>query len=313
MISTELTRPRFDEALYSALTRLSVYMGSPAMRVMHDALFGLIDFHVADDMPNGLTAIVASGRLSSAGLDEAVHQWTAFPYYAAFAPPSRVRAGAVAIATTGRWPHEALGSWTLLAPAPDRLRFCLSCRTDMLEQHGDAWWRRAHQLPSVLVCPDHGEVLRETAVNRDVRKRRLVAADAAVCPLDAPAVVVTDKTFVLARVRRLARSSDAILDQRPGGHPDDRRETYLQQLNELGMLDRTGEANLAAIAAAMLSRWGMVLVLWPGLMDRNGCAQGWIGTLLMGEHRSPPLHHLLLNGMTASAGNRGLAATNEDF
>ncbi|MFX8335603.1 TniQ family protein, partial [Acinetobacter baumannii] len=42
---------------------------------------------------------------------------------------------------------------------PTHLRFCTDCRLEMTTQVGETWWRRSHQLPGVLMCPDHGCLL----------------------------------------------------------------------------------------------------------------------------------------------------------
>lgn len=89
----------------------------------------------------------------------------------------------------------------------------------------------------------------------------------------------------------------SLLDTRCDAHPDDRRIRYLAALKRLGLLNRVGEAKLGAVAKAMDGYWGRTLDLWPGLAGNGRCAQGWLGTLLLGGRDSPPLHHLLLDGM----------------
>ena len=69
------------------------------------------------------------------------------------------------------------------------------------------------------------------------------------------------------------------------------------RLDRLSLLNRAAEAKLPALAMAMDQYWGNTLALWPRLMSNGRCAQKWLGTLLLGEHDSPPLHHLLLEGM----------------
>lgn len=286
-----LTRPRYDETLYSAFARTSTYLGSPPRARLHNALFG-IDLSIFDDLPVGIGQVVACGTFGPADVDGAVHEWTLFPYYAHFAPIKQAREAARRMQDSGQWPHEALGCGMA---APARLRFCPSCRVDMLEQHADAWWRRSHQLPSTLVCPDHGETLIESMVTRERRRTSYVAATEAECPRDAPAVAIIDEA-TRADLLTLARAGDMLLDMRCDTHPDDRREGYLQQLNRLGMTDRAGQAKLAMIVVLMDVCWPDILCYWPGLTRDGLCSQGWLGALLMGAHGSPPLHHLLLEG-----------------
>jgi hypothetical protein len=204
------------------------------------------------------------------------------------------------MAGSGSWPHGTLGSWTAAAPPPDRLRFCASCCVEMAAGAAGLWWRRAHQLPSALVCPEHGEPLRESTVGRETRRRAYVAATYATCPAEARPVVTVDDPRVLGDLVHLARQSDLLLNGWDEVHPDDRREGYLQGLDQLRLVNRLGEAKLPALARAMDAYWGTTLDLWPRLREGGRCEQGWLGALLMREHRSPPLHHLLLEGMLAA-------------
>lgn len=293
MTSTkQITRPRYDELLYSAFARVSAYLGSPPRARLHDAVIGA-DISIFDDLPVGIGRVVASGAFGPADVDGAIHEWTMFPYYAHFAGTARADAAIRAMKGEGVWPHQVLGCQMA---APNRLRFCATCRVDMLEQRPDAWWRRSHQMPSALVCPDHGEPLKESNVTRERRRGSYILPTDDECPVDALAVAIIDRGISVSDLLVLARSSDTLLDERVDVHPDDRREIYLQRLGRLGMLNRRGEAKLPAVAEAVNVRWGGVLGLWPGLARDGVCLQGWLGALLMGEHGSPPLHHLLLDG-----------------
>jgi len=287
-----VTRPRYDEMLYSAWARASAYLGSPPRARLHDALLGE-DVSVFDDLPVGIGLTVRSGVFGPADVEGAISEWTLHPYHAHFAPIERTREAARRMEGFGQWPHEPLGCGTA---APARLRFCGACRADMLDQHADAWWRRTHQLPSSLVCPDHGETLMESAVTRERRRSAYVAPTDEECPGNAPMVAVIDGGVARADLLALARAGDDLLDMSCDTHPDDRRELYLQRLGRLGMLNRLGEAKLPAVAGVMDARWSAVLGLWPGVARDGRCVQGWLGALLMGGHGSPPLHHLLLEG-----------------
>lgn len=290
--ASQVTRLRHDEILYSGIARASAYLGSPPRARLHDALLGA-DVSVFDDLPVGLGRVVASGAFGPADVDGAIHEWTMFPFYAHHADAARIAKTAMRMEGEGEWPHEALGCQLA---APDRLRFCASCRADMLEQWPDAWWRRTHQMPSALVCPDHCEPLLASRVTRDRRRGGYVAATDVECPPDAPVVAVIDGGVAMADLVLLARASDALLDERPDGDPVARRRIYIERMGPLGMLNRHGDAKLPAVAEAVEMRWGPTLGLWPGLTRAGRCSQAWLAAIMTGGHGGAPLHHLLLEG-----------------
>lgn len=44
------------------------------------------------------------------------------------------------------------------------MRFCPCCQKDDMMRYGETYWRRAHQLPSVVVCLKHGVLLYRTSI-----------------------------------------------------------------------------------------------------------------------------------------------------
>lgn len=298
-----MTPIRPDETLYSAAARLSRYVGVKGRTALQLAFFGK-DGAVFDEMPTGLARIVDAGAFPPIVVADAVREWTLFPYYAHYAEPRRRRDAEAVMIGDGGWPHKELGSWTWAAPPPDRLRFCPECHDEMLGKAKEPWWRRTHQLPSTLVCPKHGSVLRISSLDRATRRRAYVAVSAEICPPDAPAAAEEDDPRVLNDLLWLARQGDMLLNERDDLHPDKRRETYLEGLAALGQLNRLGEAKLPGVADAMRRYWGSTLDHWPALRRESKVEQGWLHRLLVGEHGSPPLHHLLLERWLAAVAPR---------
>ena len=289
-----LGRLRHDELLYSAMARVSTYLGSPPLGRLHGALFNAEVPIVDSDLPVGLDAVVRSGVFGPADLHGAADEWTLFRYHTHPVATARAEAVLRAMAGRGRWPFEPLGGPSPTLPPVDRLRFCLECREDMLEQHPDLWWRRTQQLPSTMVCPDHASVLRLSPVTRERRRAGYEPATLETCPSNAPTIIGRQEQRVMGDLLAVARAGDGLLDAVGGEHPEDRRMRYLGALERLRLLDRAGAANLHGLAGAMDGYWGTTLDLWPGLRRAGQCKQRWLGGLLVGGRDTPPLHHLLL-------------------
>lgn len=47
---------------------------------------------------------------------------------------------------------------------PPRLRYCMECAEEDKKRYGEEYWHRVHQLPGVVICPDHEIPLTETSV-----------------------------------------------------------------------------------------------------------------------------------------------------
>lgn len=65
-------------------------------------------------------------------------------------------------------------------------RYCMSCVEEDLRELGHSYWRRTHQLPGVVICPDHSECLQTvqcagSAVGLPGEGRRDRRAEAALC------------------------------------------------------------------------------------------------------------------------------------
>lgn len=289
-----LGRLRHDELLYSAMGRVSTYLGSPPPGRLHGALFDTEVPIFDSDLPVGLDAVIRSGVFGAADMRGAADEWTLFRYHAHHVAPARADAVLRAMAGKGRWPFEPLGGPSSMLPPVDRLRFCLECREDMLEQHADLWWRRTHQLPSTMVCPDHAAPLRLSSVTRERRRAGYEVATLDTCPSNADPLVDSRDPRVILDLVVIARASDGLLDAEGEEHPENRRMRYLAALDRLQLLDSAGAAHLHGLARAMDGYWGTTLDVWPGLRSAGRCDQRWLGGLLMAGRDAPPLHHLLL-------------------
>ena len=88
-----------------------------------------------------------------------------------------------------------------------KLRFCGTCLSQMRDKYGEAYWRRDHQLPGVLVCPDHARLLQESHVSLGELSRHVfVTPTVKSCPWNAKALLKDPSTNILI-LQRLAQAS----------------------------------------------------------------------------------------------------------
>ncbi|WP_194914594.1 TniQ family protein [Azospirillum sp. INR13] len=102
---------------------------------------------------------------------------TFYPYCVAYEPaPVRHAVLSGLIRPAG---DRADAGWDIAAgPAhfPAALRCCPVCLVEAAERFGEAYWRRAHQLPGVMLCPEHAVPLITADTAGRAESQRLIPA-----------------------------------------------------------------------------------------------------------------------------------------
>ena len=246
------------ELLYSVLARYSAHEGLSGPAACAADLFGLKHAVASVDLPNRLDTLAS--RIGLRGFDGArlAREHTLLPYYTAYQGET-IRQLAEERLRTGRGEvHLKLGLAAFSIARETVLRFCPECFEAMIAERGEAWWRRAHQLPGVLVCPDHGCPLRRSTLDtRKENRHRYLPATEANCPADAaPACRIADEAD-RERFLALARASAALLDDPPP--PRDflaLTERYRRRLRAVGLMRWQEKVDLPALDRAMRAHWG---------------------------------------------------------
>lgn len=155
-----------DELLYSVLARYHRHTCSSSPKQTLGDLFGCRTVRATVDLPSHLGALCK--RLPPdlhLSAERMVAEFTLFPYYVAFQPATVAQAVLTALIDgPADSVHVRLGIAASTIPAPRALRFCPACHAEAMAHWGEQYWHRAHQLPGVLVCPDHGMPLVESSV-----------------------------------------------------------------------------------------------------------------------------------------------------
>ena len=74
----------------------------------------------------------------------------------------------------------------------DYLRFCPSCIKEDTLTYGESYWHRLHQVPGVIFCPVHNEILLDSKVFVRSVNRNFYLADAEVCRVYKPFIAYTE-------------------------------------------------------------------------------------------------------------------------
>lgn len=294
--------PRTGELLYSVLARHSRWSVEGPKATM-DALFGNAGTVASIDLPNRLDAL--SGHLpASLTVDALIDGHTLAPYYLAFVPADVRDAIHAGMKDAGGNLHLTSGLTAFRAGRVTRLRFCPDCMFDMQTDWGSPHWRRDHQLPSVLVCPQHGTVLRHSTVDVQTLNRHVfVSATQATCPPSADPVTRSISSFEGDTLIRLARASAALLNG-GGGSPADFAELthfYREELRSRGFMRSRLKVDQVALTDAFLARFGSIIDRFPGLVSAERLRGDWLAGLVRKQRKaSHPIEHLLLRDLLGS-------------
>ena len=287
------------ELLYSVLARYQLHVGSPGTMHTLDALFGNRKAISTFDLPGHLH--VLADRIPpdcNLSVDRVIDTLTLYPYFTAFEPPllqKKVRSAMRSGTIDGL--HVRLGLSAFRVGRIHRLRFCPECNLRMQAVHGELWWRRDHQLPGVLVCPEHGFILRESTVSfSQFSRHEFVAATSRNCsPHARPVVPVVDHAC-LAHLHRVARRSADLLCSPPVPRTLSRWTLfYRNHMLGVGLAKSFSTMDQQRFDSEFRNFYGGVLNLLPSVMDGSDFAGEWLASMVR-KHRKAnhPLYHVLL-------------------
>lgn len=283
-----------DETLHSRISRYHRLSGNPQERQTLDETFGTHLLVATANLPSHLTAILATLPVhAQLSMEQLINGATVLPYFRPF-----LRSGQAAQCLQAMSSQNACGMKIGIGLVASRIgarnafRYCRQCRAEDEQLHGSAYWHRAHNLPGVLVCHRHKNVLIElrSGLVRLHRHRLFLPTDSWVeegaSPTSVPAAHL-EELFRLA-----ASSAYLLVTPLPQIPAPLLRSFYREKAAGRGWIDHHGRIQSAAVVHAS-DHFALGQV--PDA-DLKFCAQPhWIFKLLH-RHRTAmhPLKHLAL-------------------
>lgn len=287
-----------DETFYSWVGRIAACFDGLAHHTIGNLLFGGAVPRFYPDFATGLGSFRRWSGQSPLTVEQLAMTMTSFGYYANFLESSERSRLLGILAKTGTSPYHGTG----LAPRDVQvhsLRYCLACHCEMDRQEHGRWWRRGHQLPSSLICPDHGEGLRDSGVTTRAMREGFVLPTPDNCP-DGPDLVTTKLTKEeVAKLQLLAQLGSKCLS-------GDAAVTRSQRIDRYRQHWAAARPNGRDFGAAELHRalevfWGAIPY---GLLPFDVASAGCTDRLLQPAKQSPPIFYLLVEAMFASGSSR---------
>lgn len=293
-----------DELLYSVIARWLLHQGAVGMTQPLEHVFGRRLASASVDLP-GWIGHLASALPAARGLsaDALINQSTLFPYYTAYVPEPLRKAcrQAMCSGATSGW-HMRLGIAAFRVKQVRRLRFCSLCLQEMKARYGEFYWKRCHQLPGIVVCPEHGCALQVSHLQPNVRGRfEYVAATYRECSSDCPRVEIpTGKA--LARLWEVARRSASLLTD-PGNPRDLATWTahYRLEMARSGLAWSPQRMRQAELLVLFHEFYGEAMDYLSAECEGLELSEKWLPSMVR-KHRkvAHPLQHIMLEAFLAS-------------
>lgn len=286
-----------DELFYSICARFAEAMHYGSYVRIIKELFGNVH-PVTIEFPIGLDYLVTSlpsGHCYTA--DHFIDEHTLLPFYGPFLPSERLLE--LREAMHGNNAHVIVmhfGYAHCLVRPLRYLRLCPQCVIEDRTCFDEAYWHRVHQIPGVLVCPLHGELLEETCIaslswNRERYKFYSAEEALHLQPLTGLHAQSPWQQILLA----IARDAAWLLKQRnlaPGYQI--LLQNYQQVFIEQGLASPTGRRHLKTLLALFRKKFPDALLQELQCQlesDHPGRLESLFHGLWTWQH---PLYHLLL-------------------
>lgn len=296
---TSFPVPYPDELLYSLIARYHVRSGNTSPKASIEDLFSSRTAAATVDIPCNINELCCNlPDISKIEPVKLIMVYTLFPFYTAFLQQKRVDSVMSDMkSNNGGDIHTRIGIMASKISVPEFLRFCPQCILYDKKVYGEYYWHRIHQIPGVLVCPEHNKFLLDSSIPvHGMNKHEFFIANEYNCILKPSIISSSDfqnKLSILAKdIVWLMRNYELIRHSR--GLKDGFRDQYITTLKEVGLATACGRVHQEEFIEAFKTFYGDIFLssIHCLIEDFDG---NWLSSIVR-KHRKAfhPLKHLLL-------------------
>jgi hypothetical protein len=287
--------PYPDEILYNVIARYRIRSGNISHRSTLKDVFGSDDFTASLELQPGISRLVSNLPVGSmVTAEQLIHENTMYLFYTAFR--SEEQAQTILHEMTrehGRDIHNSVGLMSSAVKPSLFFRHCTQCDLLDLEEYGERYWRRIHQIPGVNICTKHGVWLCDSKVSiRGANKYVFTEPTEENCPLDKVEIVI-QKQF-LERYSLLINNIEKLLRTSYPHRPMEWfHGCYKQRLIDKGYANKNGRVDHISLRSDFKGYYG------EDLLHILQCSiegdSNWL-KLIFQKHRKgfAPIRHLIL-------------------
>lgn len=294
------------EALFSAIAFYHLWSGNSSLSQSSLDLFGHPAVRASVEFPVFIGALAQ--RLPPAlrlGEVELALRHTQLKYITAFMPAHDAEKMATLLFKGDRRMHASFGMASVVART-SCLRFCQKCLSEMERRAGRFWWRIDHQLPGVMVCPDHGDVLRESPILLNSGQFTFVAATRDTCPENAPAIIDEPGTETKAKLIDIAvRSSQLMTAECKFSSFEEITDYYRDRLRQVGLMTGKIRIDLPEFERLWKKFYSDIDNLLESVFAKSDSKGAWVLEMVRKhKHAKHPLQHIIMHMFIDSLAKR---------
>ena len=295
-----------NELIYSLLTRYHHMSGEKHPLKTYIHVTGVRGYKPLTGLPTRLNQIQRR-ILPAQRVDELINGHTHFGYYSPFISVRR-REGILHAMREFGSTKSRLGLLRNHIGAAETLRYCTGCYKEDIEHNGVAYWHREHLLPSVFICPAHGEILSEVSLFKvDYHERALLL------PGRGKKIINSIGDRGLNKLSDLSVQSQLILHSKLDGLID--QTVYQKILKRFNLLTDEGHIRQKELRS-LVTEWLVDLqnvAIFFNLKELLKIERPWLSTMVADRREfHHPIKHLILFGALGLSFKEVMYAAMED-
>ncbi|MCO4861241.1 TnsD family transposase [Cupriavidus sp. WGlv3] len=296
MTRVALSYPYPGELLYSVISQYLSSVGPTSRTELMKALTGrqgkpVVDLpkylnHVSEVTFQswGLTGLEISNRLTLAPL----YTW----------PLSLADANECLDKLVGSEPaavHKDLKATGEYVTRPAYLRICPLCLKKDMGTYRCTYWHRVHQIPGLLICPDHNIPLVNTSATYDNQSIRTWEDANKISLLPGPLATENFTTMQMAQAYAISVALDAMLKGLLPKPKSSFKDYYTLRAFDAGIINSTLHVDRRAIITSFLDFYQQNFLHALGLPEVTERRHCWLTQALVNrKYKITPLHHAVL-------------------
>lgn len=155
-----------DEILYSVIARYHRRSANTTLIYSLDDLFSNKYIKVNIDLPGYINKLIDNfPKYCNYTGKDIILRTTMYPFFAFFSSPSfSEELFNLMLENDNNSIQAKAGIKRMNINTPTYFRFCEECMSEDMENYGEFYWHRIHQIPGVHICPKHRKVLYDSKV-----------------------------------------------------------------------------------------------------------------------------------------------------